>query len=675
MDAELAADVDQPQDGDVSTAPIAPTASRQRRRILSMRRSSKTAVKSVEVVSAAPRAMTPDCSSASSSGPSVSSSPKISEPAYAAASLRDNVHSAQRSSADESDEESAQHEVAAAEAQPEPPDAGAVQPPQRRPVPLDFGGELLLLHDVDENLYYIADEQVRAAAKDLRGSRQEPPGLMLHGVGASEDGDDETATDTADEASVFSRASEWSRSAWWGSYDDPEQPADVEEQSWGAAFDRREELRGLVSAFVDAVGVRSFVDKQAAFAAQTVESLHEKRVEAMALIQRQAQDKKRMVRETAAGAAGGVAAVRGKAADKVVVARDAVAERRESAQTVIRNAATRWRERRLQRRRAAGDFSGDGGAGGSRSFTRRPPSAMRRERTSREGVPSSALPTPQSLASGVALPPQMRLGQPTFSDEELRAATRMRADWGRPPSDHPSAKCVCERVEGRLKLWRWRGENGPTGTSVDEYMSEFEIPISVEAFVSMQMEIASRKFWDSTTKRIDVISAGGVNELQNIHGQTGDSMALCWLIEAPAWPLRDREYMIYRRVSKWVDEASSDLLYFRIDQTDDLAESWALCPRVERGATRCTDHRHAQLAWSAVSADGTRVVRVRSHYREDPQTMLPKIILNFITDTMLPRSLTTLRKSAVEHQKRSTARAKARARAEALATHAGPSFR
>ena len=60
--------------------------------------------------------------------------------------------------------------------------------------------------------------------------------------------------------------------------------------------------------------------------------------------------------------------------------------------------------------------------------------------------------------------------------------------------------------------------------------------------------------------------------------------------------------------------------------------------------------RVLQVAWNDVSASGAVVTRVRSLFREDPMTALPSRILTYIIDKIMPRSIASLRKAAIERE-------------------------
>ena len=76
-----------------------------------------------------------------------------------------------------------------------------------------------------------------------------------------------------------------------------------------------------------------------------------------------------------------------------------------------------------------------------------------------------------------------------------------------------------------------------------------------------------------------------------------------------------------------------------------------------------TDHVHTQVAWAFTSDSGAPLTRVRSRYREDPMTVMPKWVVTMVIDKMLPRGLAAMRKGAVEYEKRVAQREEAAASA------------
>ena len=247
-----------------------------------------------------------------------------------------------------------------------------------------------------------------------------------------------------------------------------------------------------------------------------------------------------------------------------------------------------------------------------------------------------------------------------MGESDLRDARRMIADWNRPPSDVPHAARMVHKADLRFTLWRRGQVVGTGGTAFDEYESEFEYPVGVETFLKMQWEADRRTQWDPSTKQLMVLHAGGQNALHHLHGQSGDSMALYWQVEAPTWPMKDREYVLFRRVYE-VHEGA----YLRIDRGDDSREARDLRPQVAPKTLRCVDHFHMQVAWRCTLPDGSPGVRVRSRYREDPMVGMPRWLLTIITEKALPRSIANCRKIALQREMDAREKAGERARQEA----------
>lgn len=238
----------------------------------------------------------------------------------------------------------------------------------------------------------------------------------------------------------------------------------------------------------------------------------------------------------------------------------------------------------------------------------------------------------------------------SLSAAESTAAWLMHRDWRKAPSDKPKATCICDRPD--VRVWRWKGAIGPGGAAVDEYETECELPVSVESFFAMQTEVAQRKAWDLSTKHLDVLRVGGSTELCDLHGQAGDTQVLRWLLESPSWPLKDREYVLHRRVCRLTDPVSGQVLYVRIEQGDNSLAARRLCPTVAPRSVRCVDMRATQVSWRSVNQRGQPSVRIRTRYREDPMVPLPKWLVGMIIDKLLPRGIAALRRSAVEREKR-----------------------
>ena len=185
---------------------------------------------------------------------------------------------------------------------------------------------------------------------------------------------------------------------------------------------------------------------------------------------------------------------------RVVAARGEMAhgmtERREMARAVIQRNLVGWRERRA---RATGGGSGD--VRRSRSFPRMPTrdsfsrslhKAKLRHPSRGAAAASSGSPkrspelasAPTSAGAGIGAegdgalltPPLMGTAAASAcTPSDLALALRMHADWGCAPSDRSEAVLVCEKPG--LRCWRWRGDAGTAGHAVDEYATEFEIPV------------------------------------------------------------------------------------------------------------------------------------------------------------------------------------------------------
>jgi len=187
-----------------------------------------------------------------------------------------------------------------------------------------------------------------------------------------------------------------------------------------------------------------------------------------------------------------------KAKEKSEKAVAELAERREAAKAVISRNLVRVRERRAALSNSIGDRRG--------RTCRADDSLHDKRRGSRGSISLSLPPPPLPLSSsrGVApsvTSPRQRKGRrhsgersqspplttaPSLSSEreevltatELAQGQRLRLDWGRPPSDRPDAVMV---GDGKLvRCWRFRGDGG-----LDEYESEFELPVRPETCVSM----------------------------------------------------------------------------------------------------------------------------------------------------------------------------------------------
>ena len=553
--------------------------------------------------------------------------------------------------------------------------------------------------------------------------KQESLGSPKHENRSEEEEGEEATSDTVSRA-----GSEWSRLAWWG---ETRSEVDARDNTMdflhraGFVFGRPRvaETRHRAAAVLENLkesarekrhNVGAYVDRKVEKMAEKRERLKMRKDDAMAVIKRAAREKKRKMAARAQAAAGKAGHLKDKAKDKASEMKEAakeklansrekirdkavamreeaaaareklrdkmrpMAERREAAQAVIRHKILELRERRAARREGRAD-----GSTRSRSFGRR---GKRKGRHSREGSwggraverPTSQSPPPTDGRGSAAL----------FHGTELLLARQMRRDGdqtrGCPPSDHPEADLIYQKKD--LSLWKWKGEakEGGSGKEVDEYESEFEVPVSIESFLAMQCQVEGRKDWDSNTKRVECMQASGPNDLGYVHNQGGDDQYIFWLVGAP-WPLQDREYIMHRRVARIygtsaaaqaaeeakaaaaaaVAAAASDgaaiaaapapagkpmpflrdqELYIRFDIADDGQMSRQLRPTVTNKASRCIDLFSVQVAWYG----GEGILRVRSRYREDPMMALPGWILRMITDKMVPRGLKALKSAAIE---------------------------
>jgi hypothetical protein len=357
---------------------------------------------------------------------------------------------------------------------------------------------------------------------------------------------------------------------------------------------------------------------------------------------------------------------------------------REAALAVIRTHAARARERRQEKRRldlerrscdatvvdglalspdahrekrrgkdksfssSPSKHAGSGGSGGSR----------RKERSGRGSAPASPVLGPSSRAD-----PACAL----FTEIEMATAQRLFCDWDHRPSDKPPS-AVHASENGGIRMWRWKGEPGPSGYPVDVYESQFEVVgVSADALVATQSALGEeRKRLDPSTKVCELLRASGPQELCGVHQQQSDSMAILHVVETP-WPLPNREYIIERRIcclrmpppppagggagGGGCDGPPRRGPYLRIDRADDSKALWALQPSVAARHLRCIDFSQVVIAWEVTSPSGVPVTRVRQIYREDPMMPLPRWLLALITERMMPKGLKALQKAALERQR------------------------
>ena len=132
-----------------------------------------------------------------------------------------------------------------------------------------------------------------------------------------------------------------------------------------------------------------------------------------------------------------------------------------------------------------------------------------------------------------------------FSPEHLRNARRIRADWGRAPSDIPEAVPFLDRAvpglpECRMRGWRWTGERGFPIFEVD-----VELDMTPETYFAMICAVEGRAEWDAVTISVEARHWEGAGTLTKLHGLPGDSQTLFWLCGLP-WPLSNREFVLNR---------------------------------------------------------------------------------------------------------------------------------
>ena len=232
-----------------------------------------------------------------------------------------------------------------------------------------------------------------------------------------------------------------------------------------------------------------------------------------------------------------------------------------------------------------------------------------------------------------------------LTDSESATAARLHANWGRPPSDRPDALLVCDRPDA--KCWRRKGAKG----AHDEYESEIWLPVRPETLLAMLCDVRERVQWDDTTARLDVLSTSGTARLRALHEQSGDDMMLSWLVTMP-WPLASREYILRRRVCLLSDGTAdgSGVVYSKVDTADDGPGSRMLAPTVTPKSKRVPEHVNIQAIWAESSARGGTCFRAL--VREDPMMTLPKWLLSWLLDKLMPSSLASMVTTAVAYEKR-----------------------
>ena len=250
-----------------------------------------------------------------------------------------------------------------------------------------------------------------------------------------------------------------------------------------------------------------------------------------------------------------------------------LAERREAAKTVISRNLVRVRERRAARRARGLDAGRGWGDGGRRKDRRRSRSPHEPKRTHSPQPPTSL----HSKLFFSAKEKELSV----FTEEELDMTLRIRENWSQPPLDRPDAALVGDPSSG-IRCWRWRGEGG-----IDEYETEYEVPVRTETFVAMQAEVDSRTQWDATTKHVETLHAAGPNLLRSVHKQAGDDQYILWLTASP-FPLKDREFLLHRRLGTqpMPDDAGAAASFLRMDASADTLTAQALRPHIPKGAIR-----------------------------------------------------------------------------------------
>ena len=247
-------------------------------------------------------------------------------------------------------------------------------------------------------------------------------------------------------------------------------------------------------------------------------------------------------------------------------------------------------------------------------------------------------------------------GSTELSASDLAVARRLCADWNQVPSDFPDAQLVCDRPD--MKGWK-----RPLDLhGLDAYETQVELPVRPETFLAMLCDVQHRVQWDSSTKDIRVLRTTGTAVHSAIHKQAGDAMSLFWLVEAP-WPVAHREYVLHRKLTTFEGRGGAggdgdgavnragDGVYIKVDTADDEPASRAMWPNVATKCVRVNDYWNVQVVWA-----GGCGTCFRSLAREHPMTsLLPKWVMSWLIDKMLPKSLGSLKQTAIEYERRSDA--------------------
>jgi len=246
----------------------------------------------------------------------------------------------------------------------------------------------------------------------------------------------------------------------------------------------------------------------------------------------------------------------------------------------------------------------------------------------------------------------------SISEADVALAKRMYADYGGSPSDQPDASLITKGA-ALPRIWRYR----PHDSKLEVFVSDFELPVSVECFLAMTCATASRQDWDETAKEFRVLSTAGPAELRHLHGERGDEMVIYWLFSTP-FPMPSREYLIHRKLCTLPPLApNGPRPFLKIDRALDASAPEMQAP-VARRAVRVAEYSQCSLIWARPD-DGSTVVR--TVYSENPMMPIPSWLQSFMTEKFLPRGFKALFKAAVDYeQKHGAARPPAAAHSATL---------
>lgn len=267
-------------------------------------------------------------------------------------------------------------------------------------------------------------------------------------------------------------------------------------------------------------------------------------------------------------------------------------------------------------------------------------------------VPVEEPPSPP--ASLPPAPPSLVPRPDFFTAKEAAVAERLYADRGGPPSDRPDALLICDRPDA--KTWRRKATSKPAWSKgkLDEYESYMWLPVHPETLLAMLCDVRERVQWDNTTVSMEVVSTTPPCPLRRLHEQDGDEMTLLWQL-AVTWPLANREYVLHRRVCVFREQdggagAKGDrVVYSKVDGGDDGPESFRLVPTVTPKARRVPEHLNICSIYADPIRGGTCY---RAFVIEDPMMTLPKWLLGWLLDKLVPSSLAAMTKTAVAYEKR-----------------------